>query len=446
MAQPPPTSLYIEPPEGGWDVTPRNGRSTPVIATGHQPYFWHPGILAKDIAVDRVAQQVGGSSLHIVVDHNAQDPLAIDVPVVSGRVLSCERVVLDPRADATLPPNCLPAIDTGQVRRVLESAGPMVGRVAEAYGIVKDAQRLSSQTAAVLDVLKRPYLNAPMPMRSTAGLVIQAFVDRLLADPIGCVRAYNRAVKAYPEAGIRPLYAGREVVEAPLWAQGDAGPTPVYVDLCDSKRPLLLTQGQSLDLAGEDSLPYLRPRAATLSALMRSEHCDLFIHGKGGGVYDRVTERWWRDWTGEQLAPMAVVSADVCLSFDVPIMTSDEARHAVWFNHTLPFNVDRYVEINDDNDVALQDEKRELLDRMNDDRNKRRRDAAFKRIHAINDELKARHLDPLRAAKQQAEDARLGVNNLAVAHRRDWCFALYPTDQITRLAEQIHARLVASCG
>ena len=67
-------------------------------------------------------------------------------------------------------------------------------------------------------------------------------------------------------------------------------------------------------------------------------------HGTGGGVYDQVTERWWSDWTKEDLAPKAVVSADVYLPFDVPVATRDELHRAVWFEHHLPFNVDRYVE------------------------------------------------------------------------------------------------------
>jgi hypothetical protein len=272
-------------------------------------------------------------------------------------------------------------------------------------------------------------------------LVSQSFLDRLLADPVGCVRAYNRAAWAYPEAGIRPLYFGRDVVELPLWAQGDGVCTPVYADLGDSKTPQLFTQGQSLDLTNADTLDYLRPRAITLSAIMRSEVCDLFIHGSGGGVYDQVTERWWRDWVGQDLAPMAVVSADVYLPFEVPTATPAEHANAQWFAHHLPHNIDRYREPIDSAEGALRDEKHALLDHMDDDRDKRRRAAAFKRIHAINAELKRLHQAAVEQAHQQAIETRIGLANAQITARRDWCFALYPDEQLRALADQIKACL-----
>jgi hypothetical protein len=446
MADPPPTRLHIDPPIDQWQVTPRNGRTRPVIATGHQPYLWHPGILAKDLAADLFAQHVGGTAMHVVVEHNAIAPLAIGLPTQQGSELSGQTLIFGNASKAaTLPPNRLPPIDAVSVERAISGAGCLatetarngLHRIAEAYAEQGDHPHRSAQTTAVLAQLKRPYLKATMPTLSTSELVTQHFVDRLLADPVGCVRCYNRAAYAYPEAGIRPLYHGRDVVEAPLWAQGDANATPVFVDLGDSQQSLLFTQGQALDLTGPDALRYLRPRAISLSAIMRSEHCDLFIHGTGGGVYDQVTERWWRDWVGEDLAPMAVVSADMFLPFDAPTSTREERIKTQWFAHHLPHNIDRHTDADSDAEVILRQEKQNLLDHMDDDRDKRRRAAAFQRIHAINAELGSRHDAALLDASQQASDARIGVANAVIANRRDWCFALYPEQRLVDLRQRI---------
>jgi len=453
MADPPPTRLHVDPPIDQWRVTPRNGRATPVIATGHQPYLWHPGILAKDLAADAFARQVGGTALHVVVEHNPLGALAIDVPTRRGRALGTRSLVFaDVAASSALPPNRLPAIEPAPIHRAIHSAGDLadqsiareLNQVAEAYAAHAGLPHQAAQTTAALATLKQPYLTQPMQTLATSRLVTQGFVDRLLSDPVGCVRCYNRAAMACPQADIRPLYAGRDVVEAPLWAQADGVCTPVFVDLGDSKQPLLFTQGQALDLTGPDALKNLRPRAVTLSAIMRSEHCDLFIHGTGGGIYDRVTERWWRDWVGEDLAPMAVVSADVYLPFDVPTATREQRRRAQWFAHHLPHNVDRYTDAADHEETKLRREKQELLDHMNDDRNKRRRARAFQRVHAINAELGERHHEAINKANQQAEDARVGRRNARIASRRDWCFALYPKDQLWSLAEQVRSCLLPS--
>lgn len=446
------TRVDADPPIEQWHPSTRRGDRPPVFATGHQPTLWHPGILVKDLAVDRLAQRHAGAATHIVVEHNPLGPLTLDLPTRQDQTLSVQRFTLDDRPAAALtPPNRLPPLDTARLADRLHQAATLstiepvragLNRLAQAYAALPEAEHLAAQTSAVLAALMRPYLLGPPPrLLPTSELVTPGFVDRLLADPAGCVRAYNRAAAAYPEAGIRPLYAGRDVVEAPLWAQDDAGATPVFIDLGDSGRPYLFTQGQrqgqSLDLTGPGAIGYLRPRALTLSAIMRGERCDFFVHGRGGGVYDQVTERWWGDWTGKPLAPMAVVSADVYLPLDAPVATRAERDRAVWFDHHLPFNVDRFAGPVDDAEASLHAEKRALLDHMNDDRDKRRRAKAFKRIHAINDALRQRHRDRLAQAHQAAERARRGVANRAVAERRDWCFALYPRELLHQLLYRI---------
>ena len=454
MAEQLPTRLHLDPPIDQWQVTPRNGRTAPVIATGHQPYFWHSGILAKYLAADAFAQHVGGAALNVVVEHNPIGPLTIDVPIQANEIIAVARVGVDRRADAqTTPINRLDPVDGdrvfgsiaeaayrlphaggGDLSRVLEDSLSAIG---EALAEAQDRASLSEQVSDALDRLIRPLIKQDMPRLPTSRLVTQHFVDRLLADPVGCVRAYNLAAATYPEAGIRPLYLGRDVVELPLWAQNKSQSTPVYADLGDSHRPQLFTQGQTLDLTGKDALQYLRPRAITLSVIMRSEHCDLFIHGTGGGVYDQVTEQWWGDWVGEPLAPMAVVSADLYLPFEVPVASQEQLNQAVWFDHHLPFNVDRFTQSKDEQEQAMVAEKRELLAHMNDDRDKRRRAKAFKRIHEINATLRDTHQQAVKEAEHKKREARIGVRNSRIAQRRDWCFALYPERNLRELKNKI---------
>lgn len=459
MADPPPTRLHIDPPMDQWRVTPRNGRAKPVIATGHQPTLWHPGILAKYLAADALAEHVGGSTLNAVVEHNPLGPLAVDVPIQIDETLSVFSVKLDRRPGAdTTPPNRLGPINGGSMlgsiteaayrsldvkgaSRVLEDKLACIG---ESLADAQDQVSLAMQVSDALGRLFQPFVRWPIPSLPTSRLVTPSFVERLLADPLGCVRSYNRAAGVYPDAGIRTLYAGRDVAEAPLWAQGGGRCTPVFVDLGDSGKPYLFTQGQPLDLTGPDALACLRPRAVTLSAVMRSEHCDLFIHGKGGGNYDQVTERWWKDWTGEDLAPKAVVSADVYLPFDVPVTTPQQRDRAQWYAHHLPHNIDRYSRAGGEYEAAMITEKRRLLDQMNDDRDKRRRARAFQRVHAINTELRGQHQGLIREAAQRANDARIGVSNAAIAGRRDWCFALYPGDEIRQLKQRLVESLKSS--
>ena len=40
----------------------------PLIVTGHQPEFHHPGIVWKDFLAHRIASDIGGEALHLSVD------------------------------------------------------------------------------------------------------------------------------------------------------------------------------------------------------------------------------------------------------------------------------------------------------------------------------------------------------------------------------------------
>lgn len=452
MAEPIPTRLHIDPPMHQWQVTPRNGRKVPVIATGHQPYFWHPGIVAKYVAAKVLADKIDGITSFLVVDHNPLSPLSIDVPLHQGNKLYLEQLLLDARPQAgRVPPNRLEALDQFQTIDLLQKAARrnVPGFIRDGLQAIAQSYEqdqlehgdLSEQTQAV-SVLTEPALGGTGG--GTNSIVTALFLDRLLADPINAVKCYNRAALAYPEAGIRQLYLGSDVVEVPLWAQDKTTVTPVYADLGDSKRTQLFTiaHNSHLDLAGPEKRIYLRPRAITLSAIMRSELCDLFIHGTGGGIYDQVTERWWKDWVGEALAPKAVVSADVYLPFEVPVATQEQRIHAQWFAHHLPHNVDRFTEAQHEVEAGLRQEKRDLLDRMNEDRDKRRRSKAFQRVHAINAEIAQLHAGVLRNAAGRAGEKKLGVDNVAIARRRDWCFTLYPTEHIDELKRLIETALI----
>lgn len=394
------------------------------IATGHQAYPWHPGILAKDFAAIAAARRHDATPLHLVVDQDEHPVWSIDVPSASEERVSVDRLQLaESRVD--IPTGYQPAADWDELKDtgLLCPAMPPV------------VETLAEQMAVLLDFW-RGRVEARLPLVFASDLAqTRAFgglVDALLFDADRAVRSYNRAVYAVPEAGLRPLGIAREWVELPLWACRWQRPRQrVYADLGDSQVILVDAGGERIDL--EDQGVTLMPRALLMTALMRSVFCDLFIHGTGGGIYDRATERWWRDWRGQSLAPMATVTADVYLDLDVPTATQDDLNRAVWYRHHLPFNVDRFAQV----DPALREEKRGLIAHMDDDRDKARRSAGFYRIHAINQRLCADHAELLGDAEDRLQRARAGLANAAVLARRDWCFALYRADQLADLRDRV---------
>ena len=438
----------------------------PIIATGHQAWLWHPGILAKDIAAVALAQRERAIAVHLVVDHDPHDCFALDVPSVEGDRLSSRSVHLA-ACYANVPPCCQPAAEEGAIARVVESLGSRGSDAGASLASLSAALRgeivggsLGRQVAVLTARLMRPWVGAiPMVFSSDIALLpgFATIVRRMLADARRCVLAYNRAASRFPDARIAPLAETLDRVEFPLWHLRWGGERErVYADLADHNAILTLEDGTPIDIAAATrdgdirAQPRLAPRALLMTALLRSLCCDLFIHGKGGGLYDRVTEAWWSQWAGESLAPMSVVSADVHMPFTagVPITDRRELERAVWWRHHLPHNLDRVGAPTGDTRLrewnSLVSAKHATLAVLSGPRDRVARAKAFADLHRINAALAAHRADLLKDADTSLARARAGVENARIAERRDWSFALYPPAAIDELARAIREGVSAS--
>src|SRR5215213_3876168 len=82
----------------------RAGSSRPLIITGHQPEFWHPGILAKYLAADAAARVVGGDVLWVVVDQARPSSVWVPYPArVEGRLTKGEILFAGGDTEPALP-------------------------------------------------------------------------------------------------------------------------------------------------------------------------------------------------------------------------------------------------------------------------------------------------------------------------------------------------------
>lgn len=398
----------------------------PIIATGHQAFFWHPGILAKDLAADAAARCRAAQPLHVVVDQDMHEVGVIDLPRVVDDAIVVERLALA-ATSVDVPTGC-------QAPARFDLEHPRLPRaMSEALSGLPACDSLAEQVTAALTRLRSPLI-APMPVIFASQLAqlpaFAAVVEQMLGEARRCVLRYNEAVSAHPRAGITPLLLGRELIELPLWSLTSRRPRRrVFADVGDSRPRLVHEDGRPLDLHTVS----LAPRALLLTAIMRSAGCDLFIHGLGGGVYDAVTEQWWANWTGQSLAPRAVVTADLFLPIEAPVADRGELARAVWRMHHLPHNIDREPGV----DASAGRRKRDLLDAMAAATDRRQRRALFEALHRLNRDLAAAHPRLLDEAAGQLQRARRGVANWRLALRRDWCFALYPPESLTALRDAV---------
>jgi hypothetical protein len=245
-------------------------------------------------------------------------------------------------------------------------------------------------------------------------------------------------VAAHPRAGVGPLAVTADLIELPLWACRWQKPRQrVLADVAGEPTRLVTPDGEPID----PDQHTLLPRALTLTAVMRAALSDFFVHGHGGGLYDRVTEAWWADWEGDALAPAVVVSADARLSFEAPLADRRELAAAQWQAHHAPHNIDRLLKL----DGPLAHEKRRLIEQVANSHDRWVRWLSFCAIHRLNDELARRYPEVVQQTDQRLAEAKQGLANRAVAEKRDWCFALYDKATLQQIRDQLrHAPATVS--
>lgn len=408
----------------------------PVIMTGHQVGFWHPGILAKYIAADRVAKATGGTAAAVVVDHDVVDPLRLEAVRLraDGGV---ERAVVSLRArggKATLP-RLEPSIGSDELERwrgergLIETDRVAIEAIASALAQHAESESLGAQVASANANLLKEWASVE---QFTAQRLVRsdgwkAFFERAVEEADACVGAYNLAVERHPEAGMPRLFAmAREYRwELPFWLlDRDHGRRSLYEEMVEQ-------DGFDPDL--------LATKALSLTASVRRGLCDLFIHGTGGAIYDRATDVWMREWLGEELAPSVSITADVHREIPIEAMrdaTEDDLAQALWLVHSAMHN----PELVGDEEAAR--EKRALVERIHrESRGSAQRLDLYRAMHQKLETVRAKHAADLDELERRAITVERGLVVRRLEAKRDWPSVLYPRERLDRLVEAIEGLL-----
>ncbi len=410
----------------------------PVIATGHQALLWHPGILAKYLAVNAFARANELASANLVVDQHVGRFGDFEIPIrkVDGS-LGVRRLELC-RPPANVPmgrfgafaPLAVPANPGGAILAVDVGVQKIFGAVSAH----RAAPNAALQMAAAIADLMRAWVQ-PMPDVTATDLVGTslgvAMMKQMAADPVRCAECYNRAVQAVPEAGIGPLMIRDDYIELPLWRIREDGERMRAYD-GDAEQAIGNVETKTREAGSKIDL---LPRALLMTALVRLGMCDLFVHGTGGAIYDRAMELWVRDWLGVEAGSIAVVTADVRLPLSqdeesIDLVSAIGAARRAWHDPDL---------LNDPKPRSGPSRTKEKLIREIEamPRSSPLRRAKFLEMHDQLAQMRQSRAADLRAAQMRAEDGRRRAGDQAVAAKRDWTFPLYPTETIDELARTI---------
>ncbi len=391
----------------------------PVVASGHQAGFWHPGIVAKYAAVQ--GAEVFGTSVWLVADLDANGPTQLRVPrrgadgVVRPEVVD---LAGDDAGHPDAPTGFRPAASVAaDIPDELKTVGEALARARG--GASSLARQVHGAAADLLEAVGagRPGQLVFASAFCRTSLFAEVF-EEMLRDPARCVETYNAAVAACPDAGVRTLSvdATRGRWELPVWRIGFNEP----------RKAAIVEKGQTLDASA------FGPRGLLMTGLMRLAGCELFIHGTGGGVYDAITERWLRDWLGVTLAPSAVVSATLRLDLGFGAMTPDDAHRQIALGHRARHD----PELLGDDQAARA--KRRLVDEIAAlERGDPARQALFVQMHAMLEKVRAAKGEQLSGLDARGEVARAVLRSREAVTDRTWSFVLHDGAAVGELCRQV---------
>ncbi len=307
---------------------------TPIVMAGHQPELFHPGVWFKNFVISEVARRQSALAIHLITDPDLSRSSSIRVPTGSIECPEVATLAFDDSLPA-MPFEAREIQDITTFRtfglRTADAIRPLVPRplVEILWPMAVTAARHRRNLGQVVSQARHRLEHAwglrtlEVPLsRICSGTAFHRFLLHVLMEISRFQEVFHAELSAY-----RQVFRVRSHTHpAPsLRRQGTAYETPFWIWSRDEpvRRPLWVDWSKdSLRLRGEnprgglqdltlsldngsgqvaDCLRQLeqqtqddiqiRPRALMTTMFARLFLCDLFIHGVGGGKYDRLTDR-----------------------------------------------------------------------------------------------------------------------------------------------------------
>lgn len=464
------------------EIGPAADPTSPLVVTGHQPSLIHPGVWLKNFASARLADELGGTALQLIIDTDVAGTPAVRVPTGSPEepvlrsiaydgphapVAWEERRVVDPaaweafgeRVTSALAPMGFKPLASSWWSDVLAQSGAGVSP-----GLAIAQARHRFEMARDIATLELPH------SRVCQTAAFRRFLGHVLAHLPRLRECYNDALAGFRRRhhirnAAQPMPDLAEAdrwLEAPLWlwSSGDPARRPLWARYVDGgveiadRRSFQATLPLTPELDPQPALDQIdqwerqgvriRSRALLTTMFARLALGDLFIHGIGGARYDEATDAIAGHFFHVELAPYAAISGTLRLPIPHPRADADDVRNLRQRLRELRFHPERFLEsarLTDDGKRQANSavaEKRHWISTVKTPSNARRRHQG---IEAANHTLGALLAAMRRDWERQLSATRQAARKSAVLDSREYAFCLFPQHDLEQFLLDFPAQL-----
>jgi hypothetical protein len=391
---------YLPALEGTTD--PRNrsiDQDPPWIVGGHQPELFHPGVWFKNILIDQLAKETNSLGFHAIIDHDLLRSASVRVPARDpDRNMAFATTVPLPLSRPTTPDPYLPWNDwridpsqideaSQQIQRALRSIGLKQSMVPDFFQQLRttgpdiDAAQALSQVRHRIEH-RHGISNREFPMSQLCRTVSwRVFLTHCVANASELHAIYNHCLDEYrnaegitnPTQPVPRLGRQESWVELPFWLRlpGQYARHRMWVE-CESARCRVAAQPNDYGRVRDwnDGFPddswIIWPRALMTTLFLRVFLADLFVHGIGGGQYDRLTDRIIERFLRIQPPKFVTCTATLWLEFsEIEELTEDHlARLSADLereHHMLRSAPERFLNLDHTNEKRLWENHRHWI-------------------------------------------------------------------------------------
>ena len=437
----------------------------PLVVMGHQPLFFHPGVWMKFFLLSRLSGDLGVTGLYLIVDTDASGPVTAQIPVRADRLARRVETLVAVPEDVPLEALPPPTEDEWQgfCTRVRGDLATLSSpELSDRFEVFVEGATLAQQRALTLGGFladaRRAYEARSVPPAygelAVSGLSespeFRAFALHLLQEPEAFRRYYNASLEEHrrihrlrsPANPFPNLGEAGGAHETPFWVVRGGRRTDLYaareggrLRLRTAAEPIADVPAGAAGIGGLGAAGVrIRPKAITLTMFARLCLGDLFVHGVGGGRYDRVTDAVIRETFGCAPPPYVVATGTLFLPLLEEGESSSDPRALDRRLMDLQHNPERYLGTPSEAQRRLIDEKWTLIRAVEAMRPGPDRRAATRRIREVNSSLAA----GLAGEMQQLRAQLAGLDRTSpirdVAEDRTYPFFLFDPAAVRDLA------------
>lgn len=447
--------------------------SDTIIQTGHQPIFYHPGIIIKNLILNKIGMMEGINAINLIVDTDNFKEIAVNTQDCrDGIVIERETLLSNQHPipyEFSVPPSreAFDSFIEGIKNRLSHPYFKNLYYNFNRYRnkishIKKDFKTLSEFMTVIRRIyeeeIESKYLEVPLSYICDTDEFLLFFLSIAIESErfaliYNCrLERYRKEHKfRYPANPFPNLKIKGKKIELPFWYFHNDKRYEIFIEFnidtvnifLGGEREISLKKermDEGIEIFKKNNIK-IRPKAIILTLFNRMFVSDAFIHGIGGAKYDRITDNIIRDFYNVEPPEFITASLTLYPSVNFPVENlQGKIKELENKLRDMRYNPEKYVIpplplFLKGGGGDLIKEKENLLSLLKAD-NANKKEISIK-LKEINEVIYQKIKPSVEDAEKEIKTAKKRQEGLSIIQRRDYPYFLFSPGEIMRTISKL---------